>query len=128
MDFVDAMPLEYVPASCVQASHVNQIFRWTEDGLYRIYICDNQVFSQPIAYVHFLKRPMKYEDYSIEKNNSFLIVPNKFVKDKCLSIEDILAYSKKGFYWSYYLSRMTPRFLFHKIIEKIRYRNVEPDV
>lgn len=109
-------------------TNVNQIFRWTEDGLYRIYICNNQVFSQPIAYVHFLKRPMKYEDYSIEKNNSFLIVPNKFVKDKCLSIEDILAYSKKGFYWSYYLPRMTPRFLFHKIVEKIRYRKVKPDV
>lgn len=109
-------------------TNANQIFRWTEDELYRVYVYDNQIHSQPIAYVHFLKRRMKYEDCSIEKDNSFLIIPNKFIKDQYLNIEDILTFSKKSIYWSYYLPRLTPKFLFSKVLEKLRSRNLKPDI
>lgn len=110
------------------STNVNQIFRWTVGGLYRIYVFNNQIFSQPIAYVHFLKRPMRYDDFSIEGDSAFLIVPNRFVKDECLSVEKILSYSRKSVYWSYYLPRLTPKFLFQKIKEKLRSNNNKPDI
>ena len=107
---------------------MNQLFRWTEKGLYRIYAFDKNIVTQPIAYVHFLKRPMEWGDCSIEKDHAFLIVPNKFVKDEKLTIEKLLQYSRKAIYWNYIFPRLKPKFIYHKILEKFRSKNIEPDV
>ena len=109
-------------------TNVNQLFRWTEKGLYRIYAFDKNIVTQPIAYVHFLKRPMEWGDCSIEKDHAFLIVTNKFVKDEKLTIEKLLQYSRKAIYWNYIFPRLKPKFIYHKILEKFRSKNIEPDV
>lgn len=109
-------------------TNINQIFRWSKDGLYRIYVYDNKVYKQSIAYVHFLKRPMKLEDSSLENDEAYLIIPNKFIKDEELTARKIYKYSRKTFYWSYYLRRLTLGFLFNKIKGKFNTKNLEPDV
>lgn len=109
-------------------TNVYQIFRWTEKGLYRIYALDKKIYSQPIAYVHFLKRPMEWDDHSIENDHAFLIVPNKFIKDEELTLEKLHLYSRKAIYWKYILPRLKPKFIFNKILEKFRTKNLEPDI
>ncbi len=106
----------------------NQIFRWTEEGLFRIYIYNKEIHTQSIAYVHFLKRPMRWDDYSVEKEHAFLIIPNRFIRDEKLTPNKLYKYSRKKFYWTYILSRLTPKFLFNKLIEKIKQRNLDPDI
>lgn len=105
-----------------------QIFRWTEDALYRIYVINNHVESQPIAYVHFLKRPMKWADKKMIDSQSFLIVPNKFIPDENLTLEKVLKYSQKHIYWSYIFARLNLKFIINKISYIIRKGNLKPDI
>lgn len=109
-----------------EATNRHQIFRWSPDlGLERIYIHANGLHSQKIAYVHFLKRPM--EKRIEDRNEPYLIVPNRFIPDMPLDIKIVERFSKKNIYWSYYKKRIRPRFLFNKLREKLRHHNADAD-
>lgn len=109
-------------------SNIHQIFQWTEQRLYRVFAHNETIHKMPVAYVHFLKRPMKWDDKSIINDSSYLIVPNKFIKDEDLSLNKVLEYSKKRVYWSYILPRLTPSFLLKKVTLKLFSKNQQPDV
>lgn len=109
-------------------TNLRQIFRWIEGNLYRIYVSDNQMYSETITYVHFLKRPMKWEDSTLLDSRSFLIVPNRFIADENLTVENVLKYSKKKIYWKYIIPRLTPKFLINKIKYLFRMGGQQPDI
>lgn len=109
-------------------TNVRQIFRWEYGRLYRIYVADNKIESQPIAYVHFLKRPMKYDERTLVDSRSFLIVPNRFISDEQLTVDNVLEYSKKKIYWSYIIPRLSPKFLINKIKHILGRGRLQPDV
>lgn len=92
-----------------------QIFRWTTDGLFRYFVSNNKVGIEKVAYVHLIKRPMSWDDKSIMDSNSFLIVPNKFIQDEPLTKDNILKFSRKRFYWTYYKRRLNFSFVIGKI-------------
>lgn len=97
-----------------QETNKNQIFRWSKKhGLERIYIYNGNIEKQQIAYVHFLKRPMKV--YLTEDNENFLIVPNKFISDRVLSTCLVRKLSANRVYWEYWLARLNWKFIKNKI-------------
>lgn len=92
----------------------HQVFLWEEGQLWRVYVHDGKRYKENFAYVHFLKRPMKF-DFKNINHNKFLIVPNKFIF--CNEIPDqnqIIKLSKKKFYWSYILERLSIKYLMNK--------------
>ncbi|MFN9709931.1 MAG: DUF6625 family protein [Bacteroidota bacterium] len=92
----------------------NQVFWWEEGQLWRVYLHDGKRYKENFAYVHFLKRPMKFDCKNINLNN-FLIAPNKFIF--CNEIPDqneILKLSKKKIYWSYILDRLSLKYFMNK--------------
>lgn len=105
-----------------------QIFRWENGNLNRIYVRENKIESEPIAYVHFLKRPMQWKERTITGSQSFLIVPNVFIADKELTINDVYEYSKKKIYWRYIIPRLSPKFLVNKLINIFIKWHLKPDV
>lgn len=105
-----------------------QIFRWSvRDGLERIAINEatDTIVRECIAYVHFLKRPMKL--CGSDLSSSFLIVPNKFIDDEAISLKLVKRYSKKRIYWSYWLHRLNYKFIVNKVKTMLTHRNAEAD-
>lgn len=108
-------------------TNFNQIFHWSiKDGLERIYIDHGGVKREQIAYVHFLKRPMKVCIKGIE--NSYLIVPNKFIPDQELSINSVFCLSKDKIYWNYWISRLKWNFIKNKIKCLLTQQKYKPDI
>lgn len=104
----------------------HQIFRWhISDGLERISTDGNKIISEKIAYVHFLKRSMQFK--GLKNMQSFLIIPNKFIEDRSISMELLMYYSRDRIYWSYWLSRLTLKYILRKIIYICKNRNNIPD-
>lgn len=106
-----------------------QIFRWDNGKLFRVYLYNGMIYSQEVVYVHFLKRPMKYDesDIAISMGSSFLIVPNEFVADRGLTPQIVAKYSRNKFYWNYYKKRLKPKFILDKILSKINPKKLEMD-
>ncbi len=92
-----------------------QIFLWNEGDLIRLYVHNEQIFSEDFAYIHFLKRPMAVKQHFVP-GNRFLIVPNKFVESNVdIDSKFIIKQSKPKIYWSYYLSKISMGYLFNKL-------------
>lgn len=108
-------------------TNINQIFRWKDGKLFRLYSLNGEVNQEEVIYVHFLKRPMDIATTSISESSSYLIVPNEFISDRNIDYITLLVLSQPHTYWSYWLKRLTPRRLFKKIKEKIIKRNNEVD-
>jgi hypothetical protein len=108
-------------------SNKNQIFEWNRKGLWRTYVRNGILESQPIAYVHFLKRSMFVGENLAPSANKYLIVPNKFIPFKDPTVSDVLFYARKKFYWSYYKKRLTFRFLLNKFVEMFNTQKKEVD-
>lgn len=74
------------------------------DGVIKGYYAKNEnIYSKEYIYIHLQKRPMYKEVNSIDK---FLIVPNKFIDWRHLTIKDIKKYTKsKRFYKEYFKIR-----------------------
>ena len=108
-------------------TNINQIFRWKEGKLFRLYSLNGEVNQEEVIYVHFLKRPMELATASISGSSSFLIVPNEFISDRKIDYITLLVLSQPHIYWSYWLKRLTPRCLINKIKEKFIKRNHEVD-
>lgn len=104
-----------------------QIFRWSNGDLFRIYLYHGKIKEEAIAYVHFLKRPMQWADKTLIDENSFLIVPNCFIRDEVLTEASLQKFAEKKFYWSYWLSRINIKFLFNKIKGILNHENFEAD-
>lgn len=100
-----------------ESTNKSQIFRWESGNLYRVFLKGDELGEQEVVYVHFLKRPMQLDNPNICNDDSFLIIPNRFVKDQQLSYKKVLRLSNNRFYWSYWKCRMTPNFLMKKIKE-----------
>lgn len=74
------------------------------NGMIRGYYEKNgNVYSKEYIYIHLQKRPMYKEINSVDK---FLIVPNKFIDWRFLTVKDIKKYTKsKKFYKQYFKIR-----------------------
>lgn len=97
-------------------TNVNQIFRWENGKLYRLYSLNGKVNQEEVIYVHFLKRPMGIATKSISESSSYLIVPNEFISDRPIDNITLLVLSQPHTYWSYWIKKLTPR----RIIDKFK--------
>lgn len=94
-----------------------QLIAYKEGKLFRTYLENNKIECDELIYVHFLKRPMGIENEINE--NSFLIIPNKFInKPQELSEKWITQNTKNRFYIEYWIPRLNIKFIIDKINKK----------
>lgn len=92
----------------------HQVFWWEEGQLWRVYLHEGKRYKENFAYIHFLKRPMKFDSKNINLKK-FLISPNKFIFCKDLpDYNEIAKLSKKKIYWSYISERLSIKYLLNK--------------
>lgn len=65
-----------------------QLFKWENGKIFRYYMENETIKKDEFMYIHLLKRKMKYSpDRKVTgKNESFIITPNKFIKDEELTV------------------------------------------
>ncbi len=69
-------------------NYKNQIFRWENGKVYRIYIDNGLVGKDEFMYLHLLKRKMDIG--MVSKNaESFTVIPNKFIAENVKEIPEI---------------------------------------
>ena len=66
-------------------------FRWINGKLYGLAIDGDPECDQEYLYVHLQKRTMKFTQ-GLENEDSFMIIPNEFVKDHALTRAEIDAF------------------------------------
>lgn len=61
-----------------------QLFKWENGKIFRYYVENETIKKDEFMYIHLLKRKMEYSpDINAKvKNSSFIITPNKFIKDE----------------------------------------------
>lgn len=89
-----------------QPENKHQIFEYKHGKLIRHFVKDGILMQDEMMYIHFLKRPMNI-DKSFNNINHFLIIPNRFIGYQQITIAKVLKWSKKRFYLSYYLERLS---------------------
>lgn len=75
------------------------IFEYKNGIVNGYYINNSIIEKKEYIYIHLQKRPMNKK---INKANEYLIVPNKFITWKHISIEDIKMYTKKKIFYNQY--------------------------
>ena len=78
----NVIPYEFVPA-----------FRWKNGKLLGLSLNGETGNDKEYLYVHLQKRVMKFTP-NLEHDNSFMIIPNEFVKDHGLTQEEIQEFIK----------------------------------
>lgn len=65
-----------------------QLFKWEDGKIFRYYLEDGIIKKDEFMYIHLLKRKMEYSpDINVKvKNGSFIITPNKFIKDEAVTV------------------------------------------
>lgn len=76
------------------------------------YIKKEKIYSKEYIYIHLQKRPMYKEINSVDK---YLIIPNKFINWKNLTIDDIKRYTKSKIFYKQYF-----RIRFKNLKEKLK--------
>lgn len=61
--------------------NIIQYFQWQDGKLFDIILNGNATIKKELMYVHFQKRTMEIEE-NLEIENNYLIVPNKFIRDR----------------------------------------------
>lgn len=67
----------------------HQIFEWNEGKLFLVYIdkINNSIKKEELEYIHLQKRKMNIAE---ELGGNFLIIPNKFIKYRELTVEKLI--------------------------------------
>ena len=90
----------------IQDEHTNQIWKWEEGKLFRLYVSEDKIESQEMLLIHLQKREMSVKLNNISPRKKFLIVPNSFIEDRRLSCQDIVEYSRHKIYLKRYRLRI----------------------
>ena len=109
LDFADIQPFYKEFRQFKYYNEVIPAFRWQNGKLFGI--GGNGEFSNnyEFLYVHFQKREMKFTP-GLENEDSFLIIPNEFVKDHELTQDEIKAFiTPDDEYASYINNKYLPR-------------------
>lgn len=90
----------------IQDEYTNQVWKWHEGKLFRLYVSNGKIESQEMLLMHLQKRKMELELANTKTLKSFLIVPNSFIEDRVLSPQDIIEYSRSKIYIEKYRIRI----------------------
>lgn len=71
----------------------NLIFEYVNKNLYRIYTKGNEIIQEPTLYAHFQKR--SFLRVKTENTNNFLIIPNKIISVKEISLSRLKRWGRK---------------------------------
>lgn len=93
LDFADINPIykQFICVKYMRNAESVPAFRWDNGKLYGLAVNGEKGNDKEYIYLHLQKRAMKFVP-DIEHEDSFLIVPNEFVKDHELSQEEITRY------------------------------------
>ena len=92
-----------------------QLFTADKEGLTRWYLKDGEVKSNPIAYIHFLKRKMNIFS-NLNLDERLLITPNSITNYHDQITREMIADSaNNGIYWDYWKNGLTPKMILKKI-------------
>lgn len=90
----------------IQDKHTNQIWKWDEGKLFRLYVSEGKIESQEMLLIHLQKREMQVKLNNSAPQKKFLIVPNNFIEDRKLSCKDIVEYNRSKIYLKKYRLRI----------------------
>lgn len=117
LDFADISPRFKQFTSC---GNVIPAFRWKEGRLLGISLNGEAGNDKEYLYAHFQKRAMNFTP-GLEDDDSFLIVPNEFVKDREPTEEEIADFIKPDAeYERRYLDKYSRKYRYGGIIGRIR--------
>lgn len=97
-DFADiaVYPKEFRLAQ--DKSKIFPAFKWKNGKVYALTFRNNSLIETEYLYLHIQKRAMKFES-GLENEDSFMIIPNEFVKDHELTHEEAQQLMKPDLYY-----------------------------